>query len=211
MGLQCEINLKAQMEKEIVMSRKKVWAVLGYILIGFILIGLVGCATSGGGKREESTVQSSPVRSLEKRYGELIVYELETTPQLKQDYEQALKDCQSTLISSLSKRNKYKRVDAANSSETYGSSALLVKIKVSDMRIASFGARFWAGALAGNSYMYMRMMLVDAETGKLVQDEDFNSTNNSFAAAWNFGASDRSLPTDMAEIMADYLYTVVQP
>lgn len=193
------------------MSKKRVWGILGYILIAFIIIGLGGCATSGGGKQEENAVLSPPVTPLEKSYGELIIYELETTPELKKDYEQALEDCQSTLIKSLLKRNKYKRVEAANSTEKYGSSALLVKIKVSDMRIASFGARFWGGALAGSSYMYMRMKLVDGETGTLVRDEDFNSTNSSYAAAWNFGASDRSLPSDMAEIMAEYLDKAVQP
>jgi len=193
------------------MKRIRGLAVLVYIIIAFVIVGLGGCATSGGGKQEESAVQSPPVTPLEKHYGKIIVYEIETTLELKKDYEQALKDCQSTLISSLLKRNKYKRVEAANSNETYESSALLVKIKVSDMRIAGFGARFWGGALAGNSYMYMRMKLVDAETGNLVRDEDFNSTNNAYAAAWSFGANDRSLPTDMAEIMADYLDKAVQP
>jgi len=59
--------------------------------------------------------------------------------------------------------------------------------------------------MAGSSYMYIRMTLVDAETQKVVRDEDFNSTNNVFAAAWTFGSTDRSLPSDMAEIMADYI------
>lgn len=193
------------------MKQRRELAVLVYLIIAIAVVGLGGCATSGGGKQEKSAVQAPPVTPLEKHYGEIIVYELETTPELKTDYEQALKDCQSTLISSLLKRNKYKRVEAADSNQTYESSVLLVKIKVSDMRIASFGARFWGGALAGNSYMYMRMALVDAQTGDLVREEDFNSTNNSYAAAWNFGASDRSLPTDMAEIMADYLDKAVQP
>jgi hypothetical protein len=102
-------------------------------------------------------------------------------------------------------------VEPANSNETYGSSALLIKIKVIDMRIASFGARFWAGALAGSSYMNMRMQLMDAGTGTLVRDADFNSTNSAWAASWNFGSSDRSLPIDMAEIMADYLDKAVHP
>nr|WP_320191363.1 hypothetical protein [uncultured Desulfobacter sp.] len=185
--------------------------ILVYFIIAIVIVGLGGCATSGGGKQENSVAQSPPVTPLEKHYGEIIVYELETTPVLKKDYEQALKDCQSTLISSLLKRNKYKKVEAAKSTVTYDSAALLVKIKVSDMRIASFGARFWGGAFVGNSYMYMRMKLLDAETGEIVRDKDFNSTNNSIAATWSFGANDRSLPTDMAVIMADYLDKAVQP
>jgi len=185
--------------------------VLVYIIIASVIVGLCGCASSGGGTQETIEAQSPPVTPLEKHYAEIIVYELETTPVLKKDYEQALKDCQATLISSLIKRNKYKRVEAAKRNVTYDSSALLVRIKVSDMRIASFGARFWGGAFVGNSYMYMRMKLLDAKTGELLRDEDFNSTNNSLAATWSFGANDRSLPTDMAVIMADYLDKAVHP
>jgi hypothetical protein len=196
--------------KEIFMIRKKGGPVLGCVLAVLIVVALGGCATSQGGKQDESTVQAPPVTPLEKPYGEIFVYEIETTPVLKKDYEQALETCQATLIHSLLKRNKYKRVEAANSSETYGKPALLVKIKVSDMRIASSGARFWGGAMAGSSFMYIRMMLVDAETQKVVREEDFNSSNNAFAAAWTFGANDRSLPSDMAEIMADYIAKAAQ-
>lgn len=193
------------------MKRKSVWTVLVYINIAFIVVGLCGCASSGGDKQEESVVQSPTVQPLEKNYSELIIYEIETTPKLKKDYAQELKDCQSTLINSLLEKNKYKRVESVKNNETYGSSALLVKIKVIDMRIASFGARFWAGAWAGSSYMNMRMNLVDAVTGNSVRDMDFNSTNSPFVAEWSFGATDRSLPANMAESLADYIDKAVQP
>jgi len=192
------------------MIRKKVGPVLGCILAVLIVVALGGCATSQGGKQAESVVQAPPVAPLEKPYGEIFVYEIETTPALKSDYAEALKDCQSTLIVSLLRRNKYKRVEPARSSETYGKSALLVKLKVSDMRIASFGARFWGGALAGSSFMNIRMSLVDAGTQQTVREEDFNSSNNAFAAAWMMGSNDRSLPADMAEIMAAYIDKAVQ-
>jgi len=187
------------------MIRKKVGPLLSHILAALMVIALGGCATSQTSSQEQVAAQAPPVTPLENPYGEIIVYEIETTPVLKKDYEEALRDCQSTLISSLLKRNKYKRVEAANGNETYGKPALLVKLKVSDMRIASGAARFWGGALAGSSYMYIRMKLVDGETQKVVREEDFNSTNNAFAAAWTFGASDRSLPSDMAEMMANYI------
>jgi hypothetical protein len=193
------------------MIRKKSGLVLACALAALIVVALGGCATSQSAKQDESAVKTPPVTPLAKPYGEIVVYEIETTPVLKKDYEQDLMICQSTLVSSLLKRNKYRRVEAARSNETYGKQALLVKIKVSDMRIASAGARIWGGALAGSSYMNMRMMLVDAETQQIVREEDFNSTNNAFAAAWTFGASDRSLPSDMAEIMAAYIDKAVQP
>jgi hypothetical protein len=205
------VKLKIQIEKENIMKRKSVWAVFVYTNIAFIVVGLCGCASSGGGKQEESAVQTPTVQPLEKKYSELIIYEIETTPELKKDYEQELKDCQTTLVNYLLEKNKYKRVESVKNNETYGSSALLVKIKVSDMRIASFASRFWVGAMAGSSYMNIQMNLVDAVTGNSVRDMDFNSTNSAVAASWNLGATDRSLPANMAETMADYLDKAVQP
>lgn len=193
------------------MIRKKSGSVLAFVLAALIVVALGGCATSQSGRQEESAAMTPPVTPLAKPYGEIVVCEIETTPVLKRDYEQDLMVCQLTLVSSLAKRNKYGRVEAARSNETYGKPTLLIRIKVSDMRIASGAARFWGGAMAGSSYMNMRMVLEDAETQQVVREEIFNSTNNPFAAAWTFGASDRSLPADMAEIMADYVSKAVQP
>ena len=57
--------------------------------------------------------------------------------------------------------------------------------------------------------MNMRMSLVDGSTQKILREEAFDSSNNVWAASWNFGATDRSLPSDMGKIMAEYLEQVV--
>lgn len=107
-------------------------------------------------------------------------------------------------------QKKYRNVKPGHGGASCdGNSCLLVKIKLNDMRIASFSARFWGGILAGNSYMSMHMRLVDAATQKVVREEAFNSANSVWVATWNFGASDRSLPSDMGKIMAAYIATVV--
>lgn len=187
------------------MTRKKTGYALGWILASLVVVTLVGCATTQSGKQDETATQAPPVAPLAQPYSEIFVYSLETTPPLKADYEEALTNCQVTLITSLLKLNKYKKVEPANSNETYGKPALLVRIKVSDMRIAGFQARLWGGAMAGSSYMNIHMTLVDAETQRVVREADFDSTNNPFAAAWTMGANDNSLPFDMAKIMADYI------
>ncbi len=195
------------------MLGRKVPFAFGCILAVLFALALGGCATDQSGKQgesaaqapRESAVQTPQVVPLEKPYVEIFVYEIETTPVLKNDYKDALNDCRTTLIDSLLKRNRYKKVQAPNGTEINAKSALLVKIRVSDMRIASFGARFWGGPFVGNSYMNIRMTLVDAETQKVVREEDFNSSNNVWAASWTFGATDRGLPSDMAEIMAAYI------
>lgn len=180
------------------------------IIVILLLAVLQGCGTGSGRKKMDSVDDTPPVPPLENLYNHIYVYEIETTPILMNDYIEPLQRCQSTLISSLIKRNKYDTVEAGKSDDTYKKPALFVKLKINDMRIASTGARVWGGAFAGRSYMYIHMMLMDAETQKVVREEDFNSTNNPFAAAWSFGATDRNMPDHMAEIMADYIFKAVQ-
>jgi len=179
------------------------------IFVIILIFALAGCVAGRGGKQPDSAATTPPVPVLEKLYSQIYVYEIETTPVLMKDYGDALQSCQSQLIVSLLKRNKYEKVEAAQNDVTYTKPALLVKLKISNMRITSGAARFWGGALAGSSYMYIHMTMVDAETQNVVREEDFNSTNNAFAAAWSFGATDRYMPDDMAEIMAEYIAKAV--
>ncbi len=191
--------------------REKTESIFTCFVITFFLIQLCGCSTG------KNTTQEAPdakpavaIIPLDRSYQDIVVYPFETTPVLKNDYAEAIKECQSVLISSLLMEKKYRKVEPGDDAAAYDArSVLLVKIILSDMRIASFGARFWGGAFAGNSYMNMHMKLVDASTKNVVREEYFNSANNVWAATWNFGASDRSLPSDMGKIMADYIVKAV--
>lgn len=191
------------------MIRKKVGPVLGCILAILIVVTLSSCSSTKSAKTNETADQGPPVAVLDKPYAHIYVCDIETTPELQKDYPEELKYCQSTVIESLLKKKKYERVERTNGGETYDGRALLVKIKVSDMRIASFGSRFWGGVFAGNSYMNMRMKLVDAKTQQVVRDEDFASSNNSMAATWSFGSTDRSMPYYMGDIIANYITKAV--
>lgn len=183
-----------------------IWSMFTIIMI----IVLAGCATKSGGKNIEGADNIPPAPVLEKPYSQIYVCDIETTPVLMKDYADALQTCQLTLIGSLLKSNKYEKVERTNKDIIYQKSALLVKLKISDMRITSFGARFWGGPFVGSSYMNIHMTLVDAETQKVAREQDFNSTNNAWAAAYSWGATDRYMPNDMAEIMAEYIVKAVQ-
>lgn len=193
------------------MMLKKTGFIFGCVFAAILTLSLGGCATGKSAEQTEPAKAQAPVVTpLNKGYSEIFVSEVETTPALKQDYEVAIAECRSVLISSLLAKNKYKRVEPAKSGETFkGKTALLVKLRINDMRIASSAARMWGGVFAGNSFMNIHMTLVDAGTKAVVREEDFNSTNSAWAAAWNFGASDRSMPTDMGKIMADYIEKAV--
>ncbi|PIP38805.1 MAG: hypothetical protein COX19_10635, partial [Desulfobacterales bacterium CG23_combo_of_CG06-09_8_20_14_all_51_8] len=61
----------------------------------------------------------------------------------------------------------------------------------------------------GVSVYLSAIALTDAATKKELRKKGINSSNNAIAAAWAFGANDRSLPSDMGEIIADYILSTV--
>ncbi|MBN2193741.1 MAG: DUF4410 domain-containing protein [Polyangiaceae bacterium] len=79
---------------------------------------------------------------------------------------------------------------------------LIVDGQVEGLRIVGGSARMWGGAMAGNSYMNVKLVAMDM-TGAPVAEQVVSSDNNAMAAAWTGGANDRSLPADMGPILGD--------
>jgi len=155
-----------------------------------------------------ATVQSvQQAKPLEARFSDILVNEVSTTEIIKRDYPAALADLESSLVAHLRSKKSYARV-AHNPGNTPLENTLLVNLNVPEMRIPSSGARTWGGPFAGSSYMTVEVELVDGLSGKTLRREALSSSNSSMAASWNFGASDRSLPSDMGVIAAEYIYTV---
>jgi hypothetical protein len=189
-----------------------------------LVVTLMLCACAGGQKgtatKDEPTkpgaAESKPAtvesvqkaKPLETGFNNVLFAELKTTDVIRQDYSEALKEFEQSMVSHLKDKNAFAQVERDTGAKLPGKS-LRVGVKIPDMRIASFGARFWAGALAGNSFMNVDLDLVDAATGKTLRTETISSSNNAWGAAYGFGASDRSLPADMGRIVAEYLATVV--
>jgi len=73
-----------------------------------------------------------------------------------------------------------------------------------DAKLVTGAARFWGGALAGSSAVVMRVRYVDLTTGKKVAEPVFYQRASAMGAAWSFGATDRSMPDRMVELITDY-------
>ena len=161
-----------------------------------------GCASNQSGQQDAA---NKPVVPLDKPYTKLLVSEIEASPELKSTYDQQLKTYQSTLIASLKKTDKFNDVQENYTPGSVVNGALIVKPLLKDMRIAGGAARFFAGAMAGSSYMYIELSLIDSGNQAVLRKEELSSANNPFAAVWTSGATDQSLPSDMAEITAKYI------
>jgi hypothetical protein len=144
---------------------------------------------------------------LDKKYDVLLLQKVDMDPKLEADYPTAAEEYRGSLLTDLREKKRFKEVEPGETKNAPG--GLIVKSKVTSLRIVSGAARFWGGAFAGSSDMSIEVKLVDANTGNVLREKLLSSANNPYAAAWAFGSSDRSLPYDMGKIVSAYILAII--
>ena len=160
-------------------------------------------------KIQLSSIDLIPTRTpLEVKFDNIIFRSFESTDQFKKDYPNAREACKASIISQLLSKKAYENVtDDVN--QSLPGKSVLVDMRVVNMRIAGTQARFWGGAFAGNSFMDVLLELRDADSKEVVHKKVLSTSNSAFAAAWSFGASDRSLPSDLGTLIGEYIFRIV--
>lgn len=93
---------------------------------------------------------------------------------------------------------------AAGKAKAHGGT-LVIQPKVQQLRVVSGGARFWAGAMAGDSFIDMDMDLIDAESKTSIARPRINRNASAMGGGWSVGATDRNLSNYIVEITYQYL------
>jgi hypothetical protein len=171
---------------------------------------LAACGGQSQGTQSETPATAEPFANdapLDAAYTSIVVAPFDASDEVKENYSDDLDKSHSALMAALIKQGRFQQVGKSLKGSPDG--CLIVETEVPEMRIVSGAARFWGGAFAGSSNMVMNLKLVDAKTQTVVREKHLESGNNAFAAAWTYGSSDRSLPTDMGNIVASYLAKVV--
>ncbi len=86
-----------------------------------------------------------------------------------------------------------------------GAKQLIIKPRIQSLQIVSGGARFWVGALSGDSNLSVSMQLIDAASGTLLANPTISKSSNGFAGAWTFGSTDNNLMNYVAETANQYI------
>ena len=182
------------------MKNSSLVATSGILLVLFLLV-------SCGGKQSQPQPEQAkvPVKKLAQKYDTLLFSPFTITPELAKDYPQAANELQHSAMTALQMNNGFKKVETVGKNTPAGKNTLLIKAKITDMRIVSGAARFWGGAMAGSSGVEMDLQLIDGASNKVVRDEKLSSWNNPFGAAWTGGTTDNSLLADMGNITAQYI------
>ncbi len=184
------------------------------VMVLAIFAMLTGCAGQQSQTTPGQAVEASDEnpfaneKKLAKSYANLVVTEFTATDEILRDYPAELAASRDAAVAALIQGGKYQAVLTDVSTAADGPT-LLVKTHIPQMRIVGFNARFWAGAFAGSTDMVLEITCIDQQTGLEMVSKTLASNVNVMGATWSFGATDRSMPTDMGIIMAEYIQTVV--
>lgn len=86
-----------------------------------------------------------------------------------------------------------------------GTGTLIIRPALQSLYIVSGGARFWVGAMAGDSTIDMDLQLIDQATGEQIGNPRIVMNSSGMGGAWSVGATDRNLLNYIVDISYNYL------
>jgi len=82
---------------------------------------------------------------------------------------------------------------------------LTITPELYELHVVSSGARFWVGAMAGDSRIDMVLTIVDAESHDVIAKPRIILTASAMGGGWSVGSTDRNLLNYVADITYEYL------
>ncbi|MBU0944641.1 MAG: DUF4410 domain-containing protein [Proteobacteria bacterium] len=145
---------------------------------------------------------------LQPPYDNIIIRNFTSSSQIQTDYPKSIQECKTHIIDQLKNKKTYKNVTDSSSKKLSGKS-VIVDLKIVDMRITSGAVRFWGGAFAGSSFMDVLVEVRNAGSEKILYKQVLTTSNNAWAASYNGGSSDTSLPADFGTLIGEYLSKLI--
>jgi hypothetical protein len=82
---------------------------------------------------------------------------------------------------------------------------LVLEPRIEKLKVVSGGARFWAGALAGDSYVVMKLKIVEQPSGNLIAEPEFYQRAAAMSGAWTIGGQDKDMMHRIVLLTNKYL------
>jgi hypothetical protein len=179
-----------------------------FLLTLLLLLFTISCGSSRAIQTgEESTIKNDG--HLEKKYRKIIIQKFAVDPQLEKDYPEAIIACESTAINELLRKSSILQIEKTRVVSSREAGALIIKTRVSTLRMVRSSISGKGGVPAGGSEMAVELKLIDAATGQTVLEKNLSAAGNAPAARGAGGSSDRTLPFDLGRMIAEYINEVV--
>lgn len=100
-------------------------------------------------------------------------------------------------------------IEQWNKDATGGSrgQTLVIEPRIEKLKVVSGGARFWAGAFAGDSSVVMKFKIVEQPSGKQLAEPEFYQRAAAMSGAWTFGGQDKDMLQRIVALANHYLET----
>lgn len=92
--------------------------------------------------------------------------------------------------------------DAAGSAR---GQSLVLEPRIEKLKVVSGGTRFFAGALAGDSYVVMKLRIVEQPSGTVVAEPEFYQRAAAMSGAWTIGGQDKDMMHRIVTLTNHYL------
>lgn len=174
-----------------------------FILIYLCIFLTISCVKLKAVKsvEEASLMKNVPV---EKIYKKIIIQKFEVDQDLEKDLPDATVICESTAMNELLKKNAAPKIEKARLSTSREAATLIVKTRITTLKLAGSSARGLSGSFVGDSEMTANVKLIDAEKRKTIREKNL-STNKASG-----DSSDTSMPYDLGKMIAEYIAETVR-
>ena len=180
-----------------------------FILILSCIIITISCGKSKTVKLDEEAAwkKDAPLEKVSKK---IIIQRFEIDQDLEKDLPDATLTCESTVMNELLIKDVTSKIEKTRLSTSREAGALIVKARITALRLASSSARGLGGAYVGNSEMAADIKLIDAETGRTLRKKNLSTANNTYASSSTAVSSDRTMPSDLGKMIAEYIAEAVR-
>lgn len=96
-------------------------------------------------------------------------------------------------------------LDGWNAAGTAGQGTLVIEPRLVKLKIVSGGARFWAGAFAGDSFIDMNLVPINQDSGEAISNVRVARSADAMTGGWSVGKSDQNLDEYIVGIVHTYL------
>ncbi len=96
-------------------------------------------------------------------------------------------------------------IEASEQLDGLDKNSLLIEPFVDDIRLIGGGARFLAGALAGDSRVTLRVTFTDLSQDKIIASPAFYQSAAAYVGAWSIGAHDNTMLTRIGDLASEYI------
>lgn len=179
---------------------------LVFFIVSLIIItGLV--SSCGGAKAPQTATPNEPSKV---KFSEFTNFEMKSVG-IAEEFassganQKALKKIDEVLFANM--KNLFpnlKRIESGNDFSKSNERTLQITPFVKEIKFIGGGARFFVGAMAGSSYVRMKVTFADSSNNEIIADTEFYRVANAITGGRSMGGSDNAMLEIIAKDITDY-------